>query len=116
MISPYVQSLAKSCLIYGRYSIGGNSCFSIHTNFSGSWRESNEVCKMRGGHLWQVQSGTEWTEVLRSTIHEWFEDDDYDFPINFQYDGRINAAKLLDSSSLINLGLPDQVSSFRKTF
>ena len=112
MISPYVQSLAKSCLIYGRYSIGGNSCFSIHTNFSGSWLESNEECKLRGGNLWQVQSGKEWAEVMRSSVSRWYKGD-CNCPIDFKYDGRINAVKLLDSLSVMHLGLPDQVSSVK---
>ena len=105
IIHPYEAILPVDCLRYGNYSLGYKSCYSIHTDFSGTWLDSSEQCKMHRGDLWRVESATEWKEVMRSHKQNWYMDDRYSIPINFEHDGRMNAAKLLQSSSLIYLGM-----------
>ena len=116
LIYPYEGMLAVNCLEFGSYSLGDNSCFSIHSDFSGAWLEAKELCKKRKGNLWRVESAAEWKEVMRSNKFNWYRDEEWSIPINFEYDGRMNAAKLLQSSSLIYLGLEANNENVRTKF
>ena len=97
-----LTALGENCLKNNRSSPGVNYCFSVHTNFTGSWLESKELCKKKGGELWKPNKKHIWNEVMRSSKSEWYLQKNRQ-PI--VYDGRINALPLLRSSSLMYLTL-----------
>ena len=107
VLSPCYLPIGEKCLKNNLHSIGGKYCFSIHTNYTGSWLESEQICKDKGGELWQINNKFDWNEVMRSSKCEWyFEKDWHQRPV--EYDGRINALSLLHSSSVMYLKFPDQ--------
>ena len=102
----YDGLLDINCFNHTRLSIGDRTCFSVNTNFSGSYLESQEICKNQGAWLWSAKNAVEWTEVMRSGIHDWYLDQKNSQPVD--YDGRINAANFLRSSSVLYLGKADR--------
>ena len=112
---PALLPLAENCLKNNQYSTGGKYCFSVHTNFTGSWYESTEVCKGKGGELWNVNNKFIWNHVMRSSKSEWYlEKDRQERPI--EYDGGIDASSLLHLSSVMFLKYPECDQQVKKTF
>ena len=83
-------------------SVDGSICFSIHTNFTGSWLQAEEVCNGQGSRLWQAGNKDNWNEVMHFSKHQWYLRDD-NATKKLKYNGRINAISLLNSSSIIYL-------------
>ena len=50
---PLFLPLGEHCLKNNYLSTGGKYCFSIHTNFTGSWLGSEDICTEKDGDLWQ---------------------------------------------------------------
>ena len=100
----YIFSLDEHCWKNNYLSTGGKYCFTIHTNFAGSWLESEDICKNNNGDLWKPDNQNNWYEVRRSFKGRWYLANDRQWKV-FDYDGHINALKLLHSSSLMYLKL-----------
>ena len=106
IISPINLPLAEHCLKNNRLSMEGKNCFSVHKNFTGSWLESEEMCKEKGGELWNADNEFDWNDVMRSSRTTWYlENDERWQPV--EYDGQINALHLLCSSSVMYLKSPE---------
>ena len=115
VVLPQFRPVEENCLKNNLYTIGRGSCFSIQTNFSGSWLESEEICKEKGGELWKPNNKHSWNEVMRSTKNEWYlEKFGAHQPI--EYDGTINALPLLKSSSLMYLKFPKYDQDVNRRF
>ena len=103
LIRPFTDVLDVNCYLNQRLSFGRKSCLSIHTNFSGDWIESEEVCKKQGAHLWSARSAIDWNGVMQTPVYTWYFDRKMLEPV--VYDGRINAVSLLRSFSVFYLGM-----------
>ena len=81
LVSPYQYQINPNCVRHGEFSLGRSDCFSIHTNFTGSWTESEEVCRKKSSSLWFAKDSSNWLEVMRSDKFDWYLDEALEVPI-----------------------------------
>jgi hypothetical protein len=92
----------KKCPVDGLYRTKAyDTCYTVHTEFSGDWNSASQFCEKQGGYLWSVNDKEEWLELLHTGINKVVTDAD-----GKKYNELpINAGRHLKSSSLFYLGL-----------
>ena len=46
----------------------GSSCYLSLVHYKSTWKECQDTCTKKGGHLWTINSHEEWKNVFTKTL------------------------------------------------